>query len=467
MNTSHTVSGILRAETLGCPLFRSDHGIRYAYVAGAMYKGIASVDMVVRLGQSRLLGYLGAGGMRLDRVQEGIRDIRSRLSTEASFGVNLLCNLVRPDAEEASVELYLSEGVRRVEAAAYTQVTPALIWYRASGLTREADGSVRAPNHVLGKVSHPDVARAFMSPAPEEILQRLVEQKRLTVEEAMLAREIPVAGDVCVEADSGGHTDRGVAYVLMPAMTGLRDELMLQYRFRRRIRVGAAGGLGTPQAVAAAFVLGADFVLTGSINQCSVEAGTSDIVKDMLAEAGVQDCAMAPAGDMFEMGAKVQVLKKGVFFPARANRLYELYQQLESLEQMDEKTRRMIEERYFGRTFAEVWEETREFYAAQAPERLLEAERMPKRKMAMIFQWYFVHSNRLAMRGERGGKVNFQIQCGPAMGAFNQWVKNGALRDWRNRHVDGIGELLMQGAAEYLGRRWSVMSGSTPSAAEE
>ena len=440
----------VKPDLLGSAEFRLEHGLRYAYVAGAMYKGIASVDLVVRMGRSGLLGYLGTGGMKLDRIQASIREIRSRLPSGESFGLNLLSNAMKPEVEEATVDLYLREDIRRVEAAAYTQVTPALVWYRAKGLSLGPDGEVRAPHHVLGKVSHPEVARAFMSPPPVPMLQRLVEQKRISVDEAGLAERLPVAHDLCVEADSGGHTDRGVAYVLMPAMTGLRDQVMAERRFAKRIRVGAAGGLGTPQAVAAAFVLGADFVLTGSVNQCSVEAGTSDLVKDMLAEANVQDCAIAPAGDMFELGAKVQVLKKGLFFPARANRLYELYQQLDSLEQIDLKTRQILEERYFGRSLEAVWEETRLFYLGYAPEQLEEAERLPKRKMAMVFQWYFVHANRLALKGVREGKVNFQIQCGPALGAFNQWVKGSRLESWRNRHVDDIAEALMQGAADYL-----------------
>lgn len=78
----------------------------------------------------------------------------------------------------------------------------------------------------------------------------------------------------------------------------------------RQIHIGLAGGIGTPQAAVAAFMMGADFILTGSINQCTVEAGTSDCVKNLLQEINVQDTDYAPAGDMFELGAKAQVLKK-------------------------------------------------------------------------------------------------------------------------------------------------------------
>src|SRR5690606_19605871 len=118
--------------------------------------------------------------------------------------------------------------------------------------------------------------------------------------------------DLCCEADSGGHTDQGVAFSLIPAMTRLRDDMMARHQYPRRIRLGAAGGIGTPAAVAASLVMGVDFVMTGSINQCTVEAGTSDLVKDLLAGINIQDTGYAPAGDLFEYGARVQVLKKGV-----------------------------------------------------------------------------------------------------------------------------------------------------------
>src|SRR5580704_3030352 len=204
----------------------------------------------------------------------------------------------------------------------------------------------------------------------------------LNASESEVARLVPVASDVCVEADSGGHTERGVAHVLMPVMLSLRDEMMARHGYRETIHVGAAGGIGTPEAAAAAFIMGADFILTGSINQCTVEAGTSDAVKDMLETADSQDTAYAPAGDLFELGAKVQVFRKGLFFPARANKLYELYQRYNSIEQIDARTREQIEKKYFGRSFEDVWQETLAYYRRTAAERTLEVELTGKQKMA-------------------------------------------------------------------------------------
>src|SRR5580692_3667856 len=120
----------------------------------------------------------------------------------------------------------------------------------------------------------------------------------LTAEQARLAARIPMAQDLTAEADSGGHTDNRPAITLLPTMLALRDRMQERHGYAEPLRVGAAGGISTPAAAAAAFAMGAAFVLTGSVNQACVESGSSDAVRQMLAEAGQADVIMAPAADM-------------------------------------------------------------------------------------------------------------------------------------------------------------------------
>jgi|GEM_PF-6435440 len=47
-------------------------------------------------------------------------------------------------------------------------------------------------------------------------------------------------------------------------------------------------------------------------------------------------------------------------------------------------------------------------------------------------------------------RVNFQIQCGPALGAFNTWVKGTHYQDWRNRYVADIAQLLIAETLDYV-----------------
>lgn len=447
----------ITASSLGSKEFKKEYNVKYAYVAGAMYKGIASKELVVKMGKAGLIGYLGTGGVPLDRVEEAIQYIQRELCHGEAYGVNLLCNLQNPQVEDESVDLFLKYGVSNIESAAYMRMTPSLVRFRLKGIHRNENGEIVAPNKIMAKVSRPEVADLFMSPAPEKIVQKLFEGGRLSHDEAELGKKVPMSEIICVEADSGGHTDQGVAYALLPAMISLRNEKIKQYGYKKKIKIGAAGGIGTPEAAAAAFIMGADFILTGSINQCSVEAGTSDIVKDMLQDINVQDTIYAPAGDMFEIGAKIQVLRKGVFFPARANKLYDLYSHHNSLDEIDEKTKKQIQEKYFKKSFAQIWGETKTYWSKIKPDEIVKAEKSPKHKMALIFGWYFGHSTWLALTGSEEQRVDYQVQCGPALGAFNQWVKGTELENWRSRHVDEIAEKLMEETAVLLNERLKIM----------
>jgi trans-AT polyketide synthase/acyltransferase/oxidoreductase domain-containing protein len=444
---------IVIAESLGSLEFTREYGLRFAYVAGSMYKGISSVAMVIRLANAGLLGYFGTGGLRLERIEIAIQQIQQALSNGQPYGINLLCNLIKPEHEDDLVDLFFKYNITNIEAAAYMQLTSSLVRYRLKGIHRNNQGHIIIPHRILAKVSRPEVAQAFMNPAPLNMVQKLVESGKLTLIEAELSQYLPMSYDICVEADSGGHPDQGVALALMPTMLKLRDDVLQQRSYEKVIRIGAAGGIGTPQAAAAAFVLGADFVLTGSINQCTVEAGTSDVVKSILQTINVQDTTYAPAGDMFEIGAKIQVLRKGVFFPARANKLYDLYRQYNSLEEIDKMTSQRIQKSYFQRDFNDVWEETKAYYRKEKPDEIDKAEENPKHKMALIFRWYFILTSRLALQGD-DRQIDYQVHCGPALGAFNQWVKGTSLENWQSRHVDIIAEKIMQEAALTLTNRF-------------
>ncbi|KGP80542.1 MULTISPECIES: ACP S-malonyltransferase [unclassified Paenibacillus] len=442
--------GTRLSESLGSKQFKKDYNLKWAYLTGAMYKGIASPEMVVKVGQSGMMGFLGTGGLSLKQIEEGIDYIQQHLQDGQAYGLNLLHQMTHPEREEEQVNLLLRKGVHTVEASAFMGVTPALIQYRAHGLKRSSDGRVTATNRIIAKVSRPEVAEVFLSPAPEFMVERLLKENKITSAQAELLKKVPVAEDLCLESDSGGHTDAGVAYVMLPAIVRLRNRMMEKYSYSRNICIGAGGGIGTPEAAAAAFLLGADFIVTGSINQCTVEAATSDTVKDLLQDMNIQDTEYAPAGDMFEIGAKVQVLRKGVFFPARANKLYDLYRQHDSLNDISEKNKQQLENKYFKKTFEEVYREVVQY---RSLEEIQKAEQNPKYKMALVFKWYFAHSTKLAMEGAKGHQVDYQIHCGPALGAFNQWVKGTPLEDWRNRRVAEVGIKLMEDTALVLEER--------------
>ncbi len=438
----------LYPEWLGDRSFLETHGVRFPYVTGAMANGIATTDLVIAMARAQMLGFFGAAGLAYPLVEAAVGRLEAALGgTELAWGMNLIHSPNEPALEDAVADLYIRRGVRRVSAAAFLALTPAIVRYACAGLSRAPSGEILRRNHVFAKISRPETARHFMSPAPQPILDALVAAGKLTADEAALARHVPLAEDITVEADSGGHTDNQALTAIFPVIAELRDTLAAEHGFTRPIRVGAAGGLGTPRSVAAAFALGASYVLTGSVNQSSLESGLSVEGKRMLAQASTGDVVMAPAADMFEQGVLVQVLKRGTMFGARAHKLFVAYESYPSLDAIPAAERARLEKQALGATFDEVRAATRAFWADRDPSENDKSARDPKHEMALCFRWYLGLSSRWAITGEASRKLDYQIWCGPAMGAFNEWVKGSFLAPPDNRSVVQIALNLLEGAA--------------------
>ena len=83
------------------------------------------------------------------------------------------------------------------------------------------------------------MARKFLSPPPDALLRELVSAGDISAEQAQMAATIPMAEDLTVEADSGGHTDNRPALTLLPAMIALRDECAQRFLYENAPRVGS------------------------------------------------------------------------------------------------------------------------------------------------------------------------------------------------------------------------------------
>ncbi len=435
-------------EWLGDRSFNEVHGTRFPYVAGAMANGIASTRMVMALAHSRCLAFFGAAGLSIGRVETAIDELQAALDPHnLPWGVNLIHSPAEPENEAAVADLLLRKGVRCVEASAYLALTPAVVRYACSGLKRAANGVIERRNRVFAKVSRAEVARQFLEPPPAAILQSLLDAGLLNAEEVALAALLPLAEDITAESDSGGHTDNRPLGALLPSLAALRDQICRERNYPRPIRLGAAGGLGTPAAVAAAFALGAAYVQTGSVNQACIESGIDDGARLMLAQAQMSDVIMAPAADMFEMGVKVQVLRHGTLFAPRALKLYELYRSYSALDAIPESERKKIEQNVLRASFSDAWAATRSFWLTRDPAQVTRAEQDPKHLMALVFRSYLGLSSRWAIDGVTSRSSDFQIWCGPAMGAFNSWVHNSFMSDPANRTVVQVARNLLEGAA--------------------
>lgn len=437
-------------RSLGDPAFLQTYGLECAYMAGSMANAISGEEMVIALGRARMLGSFGAGGLPPQRLEEAICRIQEALP-EGPYAFNLIHSPNEPALERRAVELYLKHRVRVVEASAYLSLTPWVVRYRAAGLEADPSGGIRIRNRVIAKLSRREVAAHFLQPAPERLLRALAAEELITPRQAALAAQVPMADDITLEADSGGHTDNRPLVCLLPSVIAQRDTIEARYGYATPVRIGAAGGISTPVSALGAFMMGAAYVVTGSVNHSCVEARTSAHVKEMLAQADMADVMMAPAADMFEMGANVQVLKRGTMFPLRARKLYDLYQAYDSLDEIPQSELAKLERQILRRRVDEVWEACVSFFSERDPEQIEKARRNPKRKMALVFRWYLGLATRWAINGEPGRQLDYQIWCGPSMGAFNDWVRGSFLETPANRRVADVGREIMDGAA-YLYR---------------
>lgn len=449
-NTFHCIKAFVPAvslENLGDEQFKKRHSLKYPYIAGAMANGISSAAMVKTMAENGMIGFLGAGGLSLEKIEENILDLKNSLK-DKPFGFNLIHSLGDPGHEMATVELYLKHKVNLISAAAFMRMTPALVYYRIKGIYKDDMGQIVTPNNIIAKVSRIEIARQFFSPPPEKLVNILLDKGLITSQEANLSRDIPMAQDLTAEADSGGHTDNRPALALLPTMIALKNEFMEKYNYNEPLCVGLAGGIATPESAAAAFGMGAGYILTGSINQSCVEAGICEDVKKMLCQAEQADVAMAPAADMFEIGARVQVLKRGTMFPVRAEKLYKFYKSHNSFDEIDERSKNEIQEKFLQTGFEDAWNSTKDFFHKTGNNKEIErAQKDPKYKMALVFRSYLGLSSKWSIQGDPKRKMDYQIWCGPAIGAFNQWVKGSFLETHENRKTAEIALNILFGAA--------------------
>nr|WP_303722690.1 PfaD family polyunsaturated fatty acid/polyketide biosynthesis protein [Malonomonas rubra] len=443
------IKGMIAAcplESLGDRSFCQDHGIRYAYIGGSMAKGISSVAMAKAFGHSGMLGFFGSAGLSLEQVEAAIDQLQAE-GPDFRFGVNLIHSPNEPELEKALIELYLRKQVRLVEASAFMALSLPIVKFRTHGIYRDNNDRIVVPNRVIAKISREEVAARFMSPPPEKMLNQLVASGDLTADQAELAKQIPMAQDITVEADSGGHTDNRPALALFPTIKAQTIQLQQQFGYPQPLRVGLGGGIATPASAVAALSMGAAYLVTGTVNQACVESGTCDTVRQMLAETRQADITMAPSGDMFELGVKVQVVKRGTMFSIRAHKLYELYRAYDSIDALPVDERDKLEKTFFRAPLNRIWEQTRSYFAVRDPRQNEKAEADPKYKMALVFRWYLGQSPVWANQGEPSRKIDYQIWCGPAIGAFNEWAKGSFMEAPADRKVVDVAYNILFGAA--------------------
>jgi trans-AT polyketide synthase/acyltransferase/oxidoreductase domain-containing protein len=134
-------------------------------------------------------------------------------------------------------------------------------------------------------------------------------------------------------------------------------------------------------------------------------------------------------------------------FSMRGAKLYEIYRTHDRFEDAPESQRKLVEETLLKCTFQEEWQKTRAFFMQRDPSQIQRAEKDPKHQMALVFRSYLGRASLWAKSGIADRAIDYQIWCGPAMGAFNEWVRGSFLEAPENRKTVTVAMNLLYGAA--------------------
>jgi trans-AT polyketide synthase, acyltransferase and oxidoreductase domains len=408
---------------LGDPRVARAYHLRLPYLVDALPYGVSGPAMLRRLAGAGLFGFLGTRGVPVTQVETDVDDLRAE-DVRGRWGIELPAERLDPERASAITSLALSSGVGHAVTAGWAGVSPQLVrWRFARGSTGGA-----GPRRLLVRVTGSHQVEAFLRPPPAELIAPLVRSGQLDPAEADHARRHPVATDLFVQPEPEGGATAGLLMSVLRATSQTRRD------GEESVPVGV-GGIGTAEEIASAVLLGADFIVTGAINQTAPQARTCDAVKDLLATVTMADTVLAPSAELFRLGGREHMVRKATLFPARAAHLYALHLARVSPADFSPQTRHLLESEYFGEPLEEV------------------IRSAPEPRLVDLLTRYFDLGTSAALAGRMEHQLNWHIPSGQEMGAFNLAADGLGLADWAGRDVDVVAERLMTAGAQLLDRR--------------
>ena len=400
----------------------------------------------MRAAKAGLLSFFGAEGLPLHTIEGALRQIRQQLSNDHFFGVGMLRSQGDEDSEMRLAHLCVQYKVPALEISSFSMVSRAIVYYRVKGLKKRWDGSIECQHKIIAKVSHIHQVASYLKPPPRWIVDELLSEQLINPEQAEMSQSIGLCDDLCVIGDCGEKTTGGSVFLLYPHVYQIKKQLETSYPHVRNVHLGVGGGLGTPQAIAHVFSMGADFILTGSINQATVEAGSSAAVKELLITMGLMDTQTCSSENVFDTQGRIQVLNMHNAFPAKADFLQALWMSYESVSDMPSSLQVHLKEQYFD----DLGDNNNEHSKSTVSN--LKGDLDPKLSMAKLFESYFERAqNHVILANDSlDNATDYLIHTGPALGAFNEWVKGTPLESWKNRHVDVVAIHLLESAQQVL-----------------
>lgn len=429
-------------SNLGSKDFREEYNVNYAYVVSGLKRGITGVEVAKKLYKNKILGFVGIDCLDKEEVKKIIEHAKTEIPPEY-LGVHFSNDLYDSDRAEKIINYLIEQNICNIEVSDFVKPSKELIKYRLKGIRVASNGKITFSNKILVHASTIKCAKAFMNPISDKLLKEMVLAGDITEEIAALAVTVPICDDICIDDEWHG----------MEAIGKLRDIGNIN-TYVKNIRFGIGGRIGGPASVALAFFCGADFVVTTAINQCTIEANTSEYVKELLQDATENDFAYAPTDELFEFGLRTSVLKKGSLYHIRATKIYEIYCQYNGIEDIPLDIRNTIFMKYYKTSLEEVFANITKQMNEEEVRRL---EGRPKEKMGLIFKWLLVKSFKDACVGNIENKANYLVLASREMADLNRFFENTEHFAWGNRSVVDIAVGLMNVGEKILNERCNYL----------
>lgn len=426
---------------LGNPEFRKRFAVDWAMTAAPMERGLTRVEFSAALARSGFLAVHAIDFHDEAQIREELDALRAGAQGR-SFAVGMRYHPHHEGEDERRFDLLREMDVDTAYVAGYVRATRAMLAYRYASLKEKVEGEGLRPRKLVVRVSHVELARHFAQPAPSDLLDELRTRELLSEEERALAEGLPMADAIVVEGDllrSGTRRDLGT---LLPAVaTVLRDG------DASSVLLGAAGDLASPEALEGAFAMGADFVVVGDPFQLTLEAGGAPDRKALLARLQTADVTTVPSYEYLEADWRVHVARFGSPFAARATRLERILRDHDEGRPLDEKDRSFLERQLFGGPLDDCFERARPFFEERWPELLRRADDDGKLRLPLLARKYLWDSQSWGNEGNPEHKLDWQLRCGPGMGAFNLWRADSPLAELEKLDAATLARSLMNGAA--------------------
>ena len=187
--------------------------------------------------------------------------------------------------------------------------------------------------------------------------------------------------------------------------------------------------------------------MTGSINQAARESGVSATARTLLAGGGTERRHHGAGGPTCSSkGVELQVLQRAApGSPCRRAGSTGCTVRAPASPRSARGDRQWLEG-LLGESLEAAWQQTRDYLRQRDPETLAGAERDGNLQLALLCRRYLFMAAQWAREGVEQRRGHYQLWCGPAMGAFNEWVAGSVLEPLEQRTVRQIAWNLLEGA---------------------